>query len=107
MNKEILEALKEALTSLEKMDSLFDNEEIEKKKQKIMDALEEAIKRPCKIHIDAKKDGKCRVMSEGNRLSLLVTLAGAEKNILNELNCDDKFFQFIKSMVGQEDLKDE
>lgn len=103
MNKEILEALKDTLKSLEKIENMFDGDDtvFEKMKDKVFKSLEEASKEPCKIHIDVKKDGNCCIASEGNRLSLLIALAGAEKNILEELKYDEKMFDFIKSIVEE------
>ena len=87
----------------EKLNELL--EKVIDKVSKNMDGLEDnfnqAVKEPCKIHVD--NDGKgTGVKVEGKRLSLLITLAGAEKNILKELNCSNSEFDFIKNMVASE-----
>ena len=91
----------------EKMDKLFDKllDSLDINLDKIKDIgtkCKEAINTPCKIHID--NDGKgTRLAVEGGRLSLLITLAGAEKGILKKLNCSTEEFEFIKNMVGTEE----
>ena len=94
----------------EKMDKLFDKllDSLDINLDKIKDIdtkCKEALTKPCKIHID--NDGKGTALAvEGGRLSLLITLAGAEKGILKQLNCSTEEFEFIKNMVGTEEAND-
>lgn len=90
MENEIKEKMNELL------DKLFDNlsENIEKTENK----FKEALSNPCKIHIDNNGVGTTMKI-EGERLSLLLTLAGVEKKILSELKCSDTEFDFIKDFV--------
>lgn len=85
------------------------DKELKEKKDKLLDDLDnlikdtetkckEALNMPCKIHID--NDGKgIKLAAKGGRLSLLITLAGAEKNILKELKCSTEEFNLIKIIV--------
>lgn len=87
----------------EKKDKLLDNLDnlLDINRDKIKDTetkCKEALNMPCKIHID--NDGKgIKLATKGGRLSLLITLAGAEKNILKELKCSTEEFNLIKIIV--------
>ncbi|MBP5426697.1 MAG: hypothetical protein J6Y29_02195 [Clostridiales bacterium] len=96
-NKELLEKLKEL------------TEKMVDKMSKNLDELEgqmtEAIKEPCKIHID-NNGTNTQLDVSGTRLNLLLTLAGAEKTILRDLHCSDSEFEFIKNFVRAGEDKD-
>ena len=88
-------------------------EKLDKLLEKMVDSIsgktgamfKEALSEPCKIHID--NDGKGTALAvEGHRLSLLITLAGAEKGILKQLNCSTEEFEFIKNVVGTREAGD-
>lgn len=91
----------------EKMDKLLDKLlGINLDKIKDIDTkCKEALNTPCKIHIYNDSKGT-RLAVESGRLSLLITLAGAEKGILKQLNCSTEEFEFIKNMVGTEEAND-
>lgn len=97
MDKELKEKMDKVL------DKLLDSLDGKLDKMKDIDTkCKEALNTPCKIHID--NDGKGTALAvEGGRLSLLITLAGAEKSILKELNSSSEEFEFIKNMVGTEE----
>lgn len=97
MDKELKEKMDKVLNKL------LDNLDVSLDKIKDIDTkCKEALNTPCKIHIDNNGKGTALAI-EGGRLSLLITLAGAEKGILKQLNCSNKEFEFIKNMVGTEE----
>lgn len=102
MDKDIRETLK----NLKEMLDIATSEDFNKIKDKFDKLMNEALKQPCKITIEKYKDGKARTGIEGNRLSLLIALAGAEKSILKQLNCDNEEFEFIKNFVGAEETEE-
>jgi muramoyltetrapeptide carboxypeptidase LdcA involved in peptidoglycan recycling len=63
-------------------------------------ALREEQKTPTLIHIEKNKDGNSKVKIEGTNLSLLITLAGLEMTILEQLNPPAGLFDLIKRKVG-------
>jgi len=95
MDKELKEKLNSLLNTV--IDTLAD------KIGEMSGACEEAITKPCKIHIDSE-NGNTKLEVEGGRLSLLLTLAGAEKSILRDLKCSKEEFELIKNMVGSEEV---
>ena len=88
---ELLDSLKEIITKASKIPT---EEEVKKK-------FNEALKEPCKILIETKNENT-RMNIEGGRLTILLTIAGAEKGILNQLECSKDEFEFIKKIVGVE-----
>ena len=99
MDKELKEKMDKVLDKL--LDNLL-NINLDKIKD-IDTKCKEALNTPCKIHIDNDDKGT-RLAVEGGRLSLLITLAGAEKGILKQLNCSTEEFEFIKNMIGTEEV---
>ncbi len=95
---------KEMLKNLKEMLEIVENSDIGKAKEKFSNMLEEAINQPCKITIEKGKKGECKLGVEGHRLSLLLTLAGAEQGILKQLSCEQKEFDFIKGFVGSKEV---
>ena len=90
----------------EKMDKILDKllDNLDGKLDKMNDfesKCKEATTKVCKIHIDNDEKGM-RLAVEGNRLSLLIALASAEKQLLNELNASSKDLEFIKTIVSSE-----
>lgn len=98
--------LKEMLKSMENILELLNNSDLGKAKEKFSNMLEEAINQPCKISINKSDNGKCEMGVEGQRLAILVTLAGAEKGILKQVHCSHEEFDFIKNFVGTKDADD-
>ena len=95
---------KEMLKNLKEMLEMVINEDTEKNKEKFSNMISEAIKQPCKITIEKDKRGQAKLGVEGNRLALLITLAGAEQGILKQLSCEQKEFDFIKGFVGSKEV---
>lgn len=95
---------KEMLKNLKEMLEMVINEDTEKNKEKFNNMMSEAIKQPCKITIEKDKRGQVKVGVEGNRVALLITLAGAEQGILKQLSCEQKEFDFIKGFVGSKEV---
>lgn len=95
---------KEMLKNLKEMLEMVTNEDTEKNKEKFSNMISEAIKQPCKITIEKDKRGQAELGVEGNRLALLITLAGAEQGILKQLSCEQKEFDFIKGFVGSKEV---
>lgn len=102
-NKEIKEMIKGMKEILE----LLNDGSFKEKKDKLDKMLNEALDEPCKITIEKGKDGACRCGIEGRRLSLLIALAGAKKDLLKQLNCSDEEFEFISKLVGTRQVDEE
>lgn len=85
--KKLLEEIKERLSKKDKLETLSD-------------LLDKALKEKTIISIEKDTKGKSTINVEGNRLSLLVTLAALEKSILEQLDCDSIEFDFIKTITG-------
>ena len=92
--KELLDALKEVNKMLEK---LIDNDGA-------TDVLSERIKKAhnesALISIKKDKDGRAEVKLEGTNLSLLITLAGLEKAVLEKTHVPTEIWDAIKKSVG-------
>ncbi|MBO6243615.1 MAG: hypothetical protein J6O41_03490 [Clostridia bacterium] len=86
-----MKELNEAINKL--VDALLKNTDV-------ASDLEKATKNPCKIHIETDKTGKMSVLMNGNGLSILVALAGAEKHIIKTTKCTKKQWELIKGVVG-------
>lgn len=84
------------------LDALFDKSNILKEYEKTMN---KALKEPCTIEMTKNKNGKATVKIMGARLPLLLLLAGCEKNILQQLNCSEDEFDFIKRQIGTKEAK--
>ncbi len=95
MEKEFNELLKE-------LDNIIDNfNHTNISTKEIFDKMvNEEMQKPCKIVINKKEKEDVHLGIEGSRLTLLLVLAGAEKTILNQLECNEKEFNYIKSIVG-------
>lgn len=91
LNK-LLDDLKEIINKID--------EDKDYKEQKFNDMLNEELNKSCKIAIEKEENREAKMRIEGSRLSLLLTLAGAEKGILKQLDCDKREFEFIKEIVG-------
>jgi len=98
--------IREMLNDLKEMLEIATSEDFKNAKDKFSKLMEEGLKQPCKITIEKYKDGKAKTGIEGNRLSLLITLAGAEKGILKQLSCSNEEFEFIKNFVGTEETEE-
>lgn len=96
--------LKEMLNNLKEMLEIATSKDFDKAKEKFSEIMDEGIKQPCKITIEKNKKGECKMGIEGNRLALLITLAGAEQGILKQLSCEQKEFDFIKNFVGSKEV---
>ncbi len=96
--------LKNMIKSLEGIIKLIDQDTMDKSKEKFKNTVSKALNDYCKITIEKDEDGQTRLGVEGNRLSLLIALAGAEQGILHQLNCDEDEFEFIKSFIGTEEV---
>lgn len=92
MDRELLEKLKELTDKM--IDTMGD------KAEKVHNMFNEALNQPCKISVEKGQGDKAQTCIQGSRLSILVTLAGMEKSILRQLNCDSKEFEFIKNSIG-------
>jgi len=98
--------LKEMLNNLKEMLEIATSNDFDKAKEKFSEIMGEALKQPCKITVEKNKKGEAKMGVEGQRLALLVTLAGAEKGILKQLKCNNDEFEFIKQFVGTREAGD-
>lgn len=91
MDKEILELLNriKELTN-----------DIGSKASEIHKMFEKELVKPCEIRIKKERGIGAKTYIKGSRLSLLIALASLEKNVLEQLNCDEMEFDFIKNTVG-------
>lgn len=95
MDKEIEKLMKDVLKKMDK--KLNDMEDIEKMTNK---AIDEHINKPCEISIKKGENGEAECKVEGTRTAILITLAGLEKNILEQLKPPAGLYERIKSKVG-------
>ena len=98
--------LKEMLNHLKDMLEIATSKDFEKAKEKFSEIMDEALKQPCKITIEKNKKGEAKMGVEGQRLALLISLAGAEQGILKQLHCTNDEFDFIKQFVGTREAGD-
>lgn len=91
MEKDIEEKIDELLTKILK--NLKDN------KESNQDCFKKALRGSCKIHLDKTEDNT-QLEINGNGLTVLIALAGAEKAILEKLNCSELEFEYIKNIIG-------
>lgn len=98
MDKELREKLNKLLDTM--IDKVAD------KMEKIESDFTKALEQPCKIHID-NNGTRTDLDVEGGRLTLLLTLAGTEENILKQLNCTKEEFEFIKKIVATREANNE
>ena len=103
MEKELREMLKE----LKKLRKVITDKDIEEAKENFDKLMSEALNTPCEISIKKEDSGLANMKIEGKRLAILVTLAGAEKGILQQLKCTDDEFEFIKGFVGSKEYDNE
>ena len=52
------------------------------------------------ISVEKLKDGKAKAQIRGNNLSLLVTLIGLEKHILQTTNTSENEFNVLRKVIG-------
>lgn len=98
MDKDVKEKINNILGDL--LDIVAEN--MNKSEKKIKDAMDEA----CEIHIEKEKDGELEVAVKGNRLALIVALAGAEKSILKQIDCGTKEFEYMKTCIDTKGVED-
>ena len=98
MDKDIKEKLNNLLGDL--LNVVAEN--MGKTEEKLKDAMEES----CEIHIKKEQDGELELTVKGNRLALMVALAGAEKSILKQIECSPKEFEYMKTCVATEGADD-
>lgn len=96
MNKEIKEDLKKVSKLLEEMKSQAISE--------FSNKISEAIKEPAIISIEKDYDGKADTRIEGERLALIITLAGLEQTMFEKLNVDKEEFDLIKEFIGTKEV---
>lgn len=103
MEKDINE-LKEVLSDLKK---IFDEKENtpENAKKMFYELLNRAINEPCEISIKKEKNGYAQASINGERLSLIVTLIGLEREVLNKLKCPKEEYEFIKTFIGSKEAE--
>ena len=89
MDKEIKEKINQILDTI--LDGAKDRTDI---------IIDRAIQDPCEISIQKGENGEATIRVDGSRLALLIALAGAEKSILNQLDCDNDEFDFLKERIS-------
>ena len=98
MDKETREMFKELNETLSKF--------LKRNKEKsIIDRLKEASKDEFKIVVERGKDGITNIEVEGERLAILVGLAGLENHLLKELETPDEIWEIIKQVTDTEEVE--
>lgn len=98
MKKELLEMLDELNETLE--DLLKDNNDI------LTDRINEAMKDKASISIEKDSNGGANVNIEGERLAILVALAGLEETVLRKLHTPVSVWKTIKEITGIMEVND-
>lgn len=100
--KDLLKELNELIGNLANSDNL--NSELDKAMKKMSDRIEKdinnAFKEECTISIEKKKNGESISRIEGKPITILITLAGLEKGIMEKLNPPKELWNMIKEKVG-------
>ena len=73
---------------------------------KISKSISEALKKPAKISMKREKGGKGVTNISGTPMAILVTLAGLEYTILNNLNVPKILWEQVKEQISTEEVKD-
>ena len=94
-NKDLEKILKDLKSMAKTLEKTKDKEEKE-----FLKNLDEALKQPCKIHLDKDKNGEAKVQIEGNTKGLLIGLAGLENALLKQLDVPTPVFEMVKGYVG-------
>lgn len=66
--------------------------------------IKENLKEDSEITIINKK-GKIKLNIEGNRIAILIALAGAKQHILKETECSEKIFKDIEQRIYGKEIK--
>ncbi len=101
MNKELnnmLEELKEKLVELI-------SEDFDKKQEKVSKMIRENINKPSEIIIKGNENGKTEVTVNGERLALIINLAGSLDNILKTLKVDEDTFNAFRNVLDSKEVK--
>lgn len=91
--------LQDFLNLLEKM------KETDKLLKELKDTMGKAIDEPCEIKIIKGKDGNATIETKGTRGAIVLTLAGAKKDILKRVGFSDDEFEFVSKMIGTRDRR--
>lgn len=100
MDKEFLKMMSELFANMSKnLDGDLD--------KKIDKAMKRVFNEETEIQIIKSKNGKTEIKTKGTNLSILITLAGLEKSILDRLGLPKRVFDFLKDTVGTMEVGDE
>ena len=80
------------------------DKEIKDLLDKLIEKLGDSLNKECEIHVIKDKNGKAEVNIKGNRIDLLITLAGLKEELLNRLDCSEEMFKAIESMTGVKEV---
>lgn len=75
-------------------------------KHDLQKLINEALKEEATISIKKFKDGTAKTNIKGRRLSVLITLAGLEKTILEDLKPPKGLWEKIKNVIGVKEAND-
>lgn len=95
MKSKDLEDILGSLDKMKKADKLF---------KELKETLEKAIDEPCEIKIIKSKNGNATIETKGTRGAILITLAGAKKDILKRIDCNNDEFEFVSKMIGTKEV---
>ena len=96
--------VKKLLKNIDKMLSKVLEENKDDITKQLDKKLERALKEKTTISMKKDNEGKADMHIEGDRIALIVTLAGLEKNMLKQLDVSEEMFELIKKMVGTKEV---
>lgn len=76
----------------------------EDNKHDLQKSINEALKEEATISIKKFKDGTAETNIKGHRLTILITLAGLEKSILEDFNPPKGLWEKIKNVIGVKEV---
>lgn len=91
---------KELNKVIEELEKLLKKMENKTTKTSLVEVIEQNMNRPASIHIDKNENGECSAKLEGTRIAILITLAGLEKTILEQLDPPTALWETIKKHIG-------
>lgn len=93
----MIKDLKEITKMLEELEKIVAKNDL---KNIVEKRLNEALNEPVSISVKKNKNGKAEVKMDGERLAVLITLAGLEQTILRNTDTPVEIWEFIKERVG-------
>ena len=97
--------MKNKLKELKKLIGTLLEETSDELAEELTDALIKAYKEKAFISVKKNADGSATTKIEGTNLSVLIALAGLEKNILKQTGVPEDLWEIIKDSVGTKEAE--